>query len=244
MESCYYIRLDDACPEMDLNRWNKIFNILRRHKLYPLIGIIPNNKDSNTIKSVSNPLFWDEMSALEQEGAVIALHGYDHCYISKSGGINPVHKRSEFAGVDIDIQNYKIRNGYRILYSHHLTPKVFFAPSHTFDKNTISAILTETTIRNISDTMARAPYVENGITFLPQQFGSLKNIKIPGHWTFCLHPNEMTDDEINHFDMFIGDNRSRFHNYGELISIHPCNSKPLIDKLLNQIYFIYRKIKS
>ena len=45
------------------------------------------------------------------EGLCIALHGYNHCYISDKGldGLNPLWSRSEFAGVSLGIQNRRFR---------------------------------------------------------------------------------------------------------------------------------------
>jgi len=56
------------------------------------------------------------------------------------------------------VQKQKIRDGYAILKEYGLTPKYFFAPSHTFDENTLVALKECSDIRIISDTIATKPY--------------------------------------------------------------------------------------
>lgn len=36
----YLVRLDDACPTMYSDRWQKIEEILDKHKIKPMVGII------------------------------------------------------------------------------------------------------------------------------------------------------------------------------------------------------------
>ena len=46
-----------------------------------------------------------------------------------TGGINPVHNRSEFAGLSLVEQREKISKGYKTLIAIGLFPKYFFASS-------------------------------------------------------------------------------------------------------------------
>lgn len=92
------------------------------------------------------------------KGWIIALHGYNHVYSTNEGGINPVNKRSEFAGISLEQQKKKIRSGVKIFRENGHDPQVFFAPSHTFDENTIKALKEESNIRIISDTIANRTY--------------------------------------------------------------------------------------
>ena len=41
----YYIRLDDACEKMDVKNWARMEEILDRHRIAPLVGIIPHCED-------------------------------------------------------------------------------------------------------------------------------------------------------------------------------------------------------
>lgn len=237
----YLLRLDDACPEMDKNKWDKVFDILEKHKITPLIGIIPSNEDSQTRITNADIHFWDRMKLFQDKGWDFALHGYNHCCDMTSGGINPVHMCSEFAGLNYEDQYSKIKKGYSILASHGINPKFFFAPCHTFDQNTINALKECTPIKYISDTFALKPYKEDGIVYIPQQMGRFRNIRISGHWTFCFHPNEMTDQDIIYFEDFIKVHKNKFISF-ESLTLQDWGKKTLIDKALRALYFLKRKL--
>ena len=87
-------------------------------------------------------------------------------------GLNPVWNRSEFAGVPLDQQKEKISLGISIFRSNGIEPQFFFAPAHTYDKNTLLALKSESNIRIISDTIAIKPYFEDGFVYI------LKNYRI------------------------------------------------------------------
>ena len=137
------------------------------------------------------------------KGWQIALHGYDHVCTTKSGGMNPVWNRSEFAGLAFKEQCAKIQKGLAILHSHQLYPHYFFAPSHTFDEQTIEALRSETDIRIISDTYGRWPYKKNGFWFIPQIAGHCMRMPLPGIYTFCFHPNTMNETAFHHLESFL-----------------------------------------
>ena len=132
-----------------------------------MVGVIPDNRDSSLTETYKqDPEFWDKTARWKEKGWELALHGCYHKYTTEEGGINPVNKRSEFAGVPLDKQKEMIRHGVDILKSHNIEPKVFFAPSHTFDENTLIALKEESNIRIISDTIANDVYLENGFYFI------------------------------------------------------------------------------
>jgi predicted deacetylase len=237
----YLLRLDDACPTMDKAKWDKIEIMLDKYSIKPIVGIIPENKDAELEIDKADPSFWEKASAWQEKGWTIALHGYDHLCLSTDGGINPVHKRSEFAGVSLKNQEDKIEKGLSVLQKHNLTPEYFFAPSHTFDENTLKALVNKTEIRKISDTFARTPYKRGEIIFFPQQFGYFRNIKIPGYWTFCFHPNTMNLEDINTFGKFIQQNQALFISF-ESIDLKFVKTLSILDKVFQFLYFIKRKI--
>ncbi len=238
----YLVRLDDACPYMDKKKWNRVFSVLERQGISPLIGIIPSNNDLSTMIDDYDNQFWEKMREYQQKGWSFALHGYDHCCISDFGGINPVHNRSEFAGIERDIQTEKIIKGYNILINNGIYPKFFFAPSHTFDLTTVEVIKNNTKIRFISDTIALSPYEVEGMVFVPQQMGKFRKVRLNGYWTFCFHPNEMADEAIDTFEQFIIDNSSCFISFESLLQ-QKWGKKSLTDKCLQKLYFMLRKIK-
>ena len=42
--------------------------------------------------------FWNKVRGWQNKGWHIALHGYDHIYISSNSGLVPFNNKSEFAG--------------------------------------------------------------------------------------------------------------------------------------------------
>ncbi|MCE8566691.1 MULTISPECIES: DUF2334 domain-containing protein [Bacteroides] len=239
----YLIRLDDACPTMDKNKWERIEFILDQYKICPMVGVIPFNQDISLERNETDYNFWDKVKDWQNKGWKIALHGYNHIYCSKNSGINPVHKRSEFAGLPLDIQKKKIVDGENILLMKGIRPTYFFAPSHTFDDNTLAALKEGSKIRMISDTPAFSPYREKGFIFIPQQFGTFRDVMIPGYWTFCFHPNSMCDNEFVEFEKFIEKHNVRFISFGD-IDITKLGSRTIWDKCYASLYYLYRKIKA
>lgn len=240
----YLIRLDDACPCMFHERWNRIEEILDEYGVKPLVGIIPANADPDTMKWQEDGHFWEKAINWEKKGWEIALHGYDHVCISNEGlnGLNPVWARSEFAGVPLEEQRRKIAMGGAILKEHGLHPKYFFAPSHTFDINTLESLRQETDIRIVSDTYSLKPYKRYEFTFIPCQLGHPKEMKLPGVYTICLHPNNMDDEAIKQFEVFLKVHDKETKSFKD-IDFEILDSIRLIDRLVQMFYFTNRRLK-
>ena len=236
MKIQYTVRLDDACTTMDVEKWEKIEYILNANDIAPLVGIIPANMDEKLLINAEDKKFWEKVKLWENKNWELALHGYNHVCSTKSGGVNPVWDRSEFADVPLQQQKEKIKKGLEIFYAQGLNPRVFFAPSHTFDENTLRALKEESQIRIISDTMANKPYRHGDFVIIPQQFGNFKLIPIPGIWTFCFHPNTMTDNDFNYFEYFLRKHRKRFISYKD-IDILKVTNKNVFSRLISFVYF-------
>lgn len=41
----YCLRLDDACPQMNAEKWAGVERILDKYKVRPIVGVIPENRD-------------------------------------------------------------------------------------------------------------------------------------------------------------------------------------------------------
>lgn len=235
--SKYIIRLDDATIRMDILKWEKMEKLLDKYNIKPLVGIIPDCKDPMMRKYDYDPEFWIKAKKWQEKEWSIAMHGYDHVYITKNCGINPVNNRSEFAGLDLETQRVKIKNGVQILEKHGIQPVAFFAPSHTFDENTIIALKEESNIRIISDTIANDAYVKYGITFVPQQSGKVRYLPFR-LVTFCYHPNTMTELDFCNLERFIKANRKRFISFPREFAYRKISG---LDKFLQFLYFIRRQ---
>lgn len=240
----YLIRLDDACPYMDREKWQRMEELLDKYSIKPLVGIIPDNKKPDLFISPEDSSFWSRVQKWIDKGCSIALHGYDHVYISDGGmkGLNPFWKRSEFAGLSLELQREKIRKGYAVLKEHGFEPKFFFAPSHTFDENTIEALRLETNIRIVSDTIGRYPYRRGDFVFIPQICGHCVKIPVAGIYTFCFHPNTMNDGAFLALERFLENHRDHFTNF-DSIDIDKIREKSLLDKFISSIFFGLRKIR-
>lgn len=235
--SKYIIRLDDAADRMDCNKWARMEKLLDKYEIKPLVGVIPNCRDEMMNIYDRDPDFWNKVHQWDTKGWTIALHGYEHVYCTTDGGINPVNNRSEFAGLSLDEQKLKIKSGVEIFRNHGLEPKIFFAPSHTFDLNTIEALKQESNIRIISDTIANKPYSQYDMTFVPQQSGRVRKLPFKVV-TFCYHPNMMEEQEFIYLESFL-------KKYNKLFTSFPIfkqtKRKSILDCALNKLYFSRRK---
>ena len=238
----YLIRLDDACPTMSKERWGLIESILDKYGVKPMVGVVPHNEDNHLKCDHEDSQFWNKVRTWEEKGWTIALHGYNHCYISENAGINPFWNRSEFAGVPLEEQKKKIRDGIAVFKKYGLNPKYFFAPSHTYDNNTIEALRQESDIRVICDSIGRKPYRKEEFIFIPQIIGHCTEIPISGIWTFCLHPNVMRDVNIEATESFIQRHHQKFISF-EDIDLNDTVQKSIFDKMMSWIFFNYRKMK-
>lgn len=238
------IRLDDAATYMDIERWKRVEDILDKYGVKPLIGVVPDIKDPKMIEVYKEDKnFWKKVKQWENKEWIIAMHGYDHLYISSNGGLNPKCSVSEFAGVPLDIQESKIRRGIKIFNSHDIRPKVFFAPSHTFDENTLMAIKNNSDIRIISDTVSNDVYYENDFYYVPQQVGHEANLPFKVV-TICYHPNMMEEEDFIRFEKFIERYQDKcLKNSEEFNKILRKRKKSFYDKLLSSCYLILRKMR-
>lgn len=233
--SQYLLRLDDASDFMDVEKWKRMEDLLDRYGIKPLVGIIPDNQDPSLIGVYErDTAFWGKAIHWKEKGWELALHGCYHKYTTEEGGINPVNKRSEFAGVSLDEQKKMIRHGVDILKSHGIEPRVFFAPSHTFDENTLIALKEESDIRVISDTIANDVYFENGFYFIPQQSGRVRKLPFKV-CTFCYHPNMMKDEDFDRLHDILESTREYFVSVSE-IQLKERNLTA-IDCMLRKAYF-------
>ena len=236
----YLIRLDDASEHMNTERWDHIERILDENSIKPLVGVIPVNRDPMLLEFPEDPSFWDKARSWKSKGWRIALHGFEHVYSTNCAGINPVHDRSEFAGHSLEIQREKIREGVKLLKEKGLEPTVFFAPSHTFDENTLEALRLESDIRIISDTVANDTYCRKGFTFIPQQAGRVRELPFKVT-TICLHPNFTTDPEFDEIEAFLKAHPGEFL---EPNTIQPATRKrSLLDRGYEMAYFLKRKLR-
>jgi len=237
----YLIRLDDASEYMDVKKWYRIETLLDYYNIKPIVGIIPNNQDEKITNLYDyNPEFWTTARAWQEKEWSLALHGNTHVYLTYEGGLNPVNSRSEFAGVPLDKQIDKITQGLKVFDENRIETKMFFAPSHTFDMNTLIALRQASNIRIISDTIANDIYKMRDFYFIPQQSGKVRRLPFK-LTTFCYHPNNMSSHDFDELERFIEKYQNKFISFNNLSFTN--KKATLYDKFLKEAYFCVRVIR-
>lgn len=234
----FIIRLDDACERMNTERWDALEGLLDKYNVKPLVGIIPYCEDGAMEQYPVDGDFWSKAARWIQKGWTVAMHGYNHCYTSKCGGINPVNALSEFAGLTLEEQKEKITQGVAVMRSHGINPTVFFAPGHTFDENTLEALKACSDIRIVSDTVANKPYRKHGITFVPLQGGVVRRLPFDTV-SFSLHPNYMDDASFDNLESFLQSNGCRLVSFP---AVEVRRKRSAYDALLQFAYLKRRKL--
>ena len=97
-----------------------------------------------------------------------------------------------------------------------ISVRTFFAPNHTFDKNTLLA-LKECGIDKVLDGYGLMPYEENKINFIPQLF--YKIVKLPfGIQSFQIHFNYFDKIDFYDFKIFIEKNYEKIITFDQALS--------------------------
>jgi hypothetical protein len=202
----YLIRLDDACPTFHFQKWKLFFDVFDTYGVKPIIAVIPHN-ESEAFNTINEGLdFWEEVRHWDTKGYEIAFHGYNHVYGSNAKGIIGLENyKSEFAGLPLEEQEEKLRKGQEIFLKERLNPRVFIAPAHTFDFNTLKALRKETNVDIISDGFALQGFLEYGFKWIPMQLWGPKNKK-NGLWTICYHPETAKEKDVMLLEKFIKEN--------------------------------------
>lgn len=214
------IRMDDITADMNWENFNKVVDLLREKQVYPLLGIVPKNEDPMLSVQEADAEFYEKMLALKEEGAVLAMHGVNHVYITKKAGIFPLNRFSEFAGVEKTIQTQRIESGKKELEAHGIETDIFMAPGHTFDQNTLAA-LKEQGFRYVTDGFGMHPYKKKGLVFFPIAFQKGKVFEKQGISTIVLHVNTWEEEDFWAFKKMLEEKESFFVSYKEWLLEEP-----------------------
>lgn len=213
------IRIDDICPKMNLEKMNRFEAILDKYGICPLIGVVPDCKDDELNVDPDMEDFSGYLKDKLNKGWVIAIHGYEHLYTTKKGGIFPLNNYSEFAGIPFDEQYNKLCNGKELVSKLGVNTDIFMAPAHSYDNNTLKA-LKKAGYKYVTDGFGKTPYEYKGLTFLPiSMLKSLEKKGKDGYTTFVVHTATMRDEDFEGYDKLFSGERDRFVNYSELFNI-------------------------
>lgn len=217
---CHYIiRFDDICPTMNWYMWAEIESILLNHDIHPILGVVPDNRDSKLMVAPPAPDFWACVRAWQDRGWAIALHGYQHVYVNKNPGVIGVTPHSELAGLPRIVQKEKLLKGLEIFAQENVRADCWVAPSHSFDWTTVD-LLAELGVRVISDGLWHWPHTDRrGITWVPQQLWNRLRPMSPGIWTVCNHHNGWGVHELEQFRQQIESFASKLIGLDKAVSI-------------------------
>lgn len=240
MKSKYIIRIDDACPTMDRERWLLFEQIFDELSIKPIVAVIPDNRDPKQQLSPDKGDFWETVNRWKEKGWEIALHGYDHVYITQEAGLVPLNQKSEFAGLPLERQEEKIRSGIEIFRNHGLSPRVWVAPSHTFDRSTLEALKRHSSITIISDGISFRPFQRYGFTWLPLQLWGFRHHVPMGPYTICYHPSTTPLEQIRQEVERLRSISHQIVSVDEALKL-PCPKYGILDCLFQVVFMTLRK---
>lgn len=198
MSAEYLVRFDDVCPTMRWSVWDRIEPLLIEHMVRPILAVVPDNQDPKLRVEEAAPGFWERVRGWQDRGWTIAMHGYQHRYVTGNAGIIGLNRRSEFAGRPEVAQRDALATGLSMLRHNGLSPTVWVAPAHSFDRITVG-ILREFGLKTISDGHSIYPYRDSsGLLWIPQQLWRFER-RSRGVWTVCIHLNGWDDQDVAAF---------------------------------------------
>ena len=117
----------------------------------------------------ADPALEQMVRAWQDLGWSIAMHGYQHCYVSASSGIMGRNSYSEFSSLPESIQRHKLERGHDNFRREGIRPEAFIAPGHSFDDVTVR-LLVSLGVDCLSDGYSVFPYLcQQGMLWIPQQ---------------------------------------------------------------------------
>ena len=241
----YFVRFDDICSTMDMEQFSKAKDLMDRYHIQPLIGVIPDNHDPEQMKNEADPSFWEKIRNLQEQGWSVAMHGCHHVYNQE----NPKtmicgKKHSEFAGNSYEKQFEMIKTGKKCLESHGISTNMFFAPAHTYDKNTLRALATNGFKYNV-DGLSRKPYKQCGIINIPcRSFGVPRKCRDKIN-VAINHSSEWTRDDkaygYEELRSFCENHEKEITNFSAVSEIPVGNF--MMQKISEKSFYLYSKLR-
>lgn len=214
----YIIRFDDITHDMSWQNFFAVKQSLENLGIRSVLGVVPENLDLTLQYEPPRTDFFDLMRKFRQYGDTIAQHGTHHCYTSDHSGILGINRFSEFAGLNYIDQLALLRTGKNILQKEGIWEPYFMAPAHSFDSNTLKALL-ELEFIGLTDGYGFFPYNQNGLKLIPALTSSPFNVGF-GYCTICLHTNTMSLEAIERLLKFVVHNRSKFIDFKSLFNMN------------------------
>ena len=107
------IRLDDIAENMNWDLMKKSELLFEKYEIKPILGVIPNNKDSKLLSYPKKNYFWDQIRIWQNKGWEISMHGFTHVYDknSKNKDYFGYGGESEFCEHPLEVQISRIKDG-------------------------------------------------------------------------------------------------------------------------------------
>ncbi len=235
----YVIRLDDCHPRMHRANFERVRELCDAFDVRPLAGVIPECRRGELVHGEVFAGFWDEMRALGRRGWTVAQHGFTHECLTGNGGVLRLNRKSEFAGLPYEEQRDRLERGQAILRDQRLESRVFMAPWHSLDGNTLAA-LKSLGFESITDGHGLMPYEAGGLTWLPQQAGTPRRAPF-GVWTFALHSDGMKEGHFRALESFLRENASRVVSFEEALRFRLRGAERLAGVAMGSLLRVYRR---
>lgn len=236
----FILRFDDVCPTMNWNVWREIESILLVAGIAPMIAVVPDNQDPELRVASPAQDFWDRVRTWQARGWSVALHGYQHRYVTQESGLIGLNRYSEFAGLPESVQAEKIRKGLTIFEREGVKADAWIAPAHSFDYTTLK-VLAQYGPKLINDGFARWPYMDRfGLFWVPQQLWRFDRRR-SGVWTVCFHCNLWTGDQLDAFHRDLITYRSEIAALSDIVKQFQGRGHSLADTLHAAVYGRTRK---
>jgi predicted deacetylase len=215
----YLVRFDDLCPTMNWAIWDRIEELLVRNGVKPILGVIPDNQDRSLHFANAAPDFWDRVRKWQSHGWTIGMHGYQHRYTTSSSGLVGIKDASEFAALPVAEQRAKLEAARAIFQQHGVTPEIWVAPGHSFDRNTVS-LLPQVGIRCLSDGLFFYPRMgKENVLWVPQQAWRFRKLPF-GVWTICFHHSHWNEGDVHQFAGHLSGYRSQITSLVEIVALY------------------------
>jgi predicted deacetylase len=223
--------------------WDSIETMLRELAVRPVLAVIPENADD--VLRVCSPVadFWDRIREWQDLGWTIGMHGWQHRFVTKNGGILGLNQFSEFAGLSRSEQKEKLNRARDIFAKERIQSDLFIAPAHSFDRTTLE-LLRELGFRYISDGFFPTPITDElGITWVPQQLWRYRWRPF-GTWTICFHMNSWTSSDVRGFRQSTARYEESISDFRNVIQQHVSRPPSVLDVAVASVYQVAAELGS
>ena len=184
----YIFRFDDLSKYSDIDKWKTVLDPFVNRALPALIAVIPDCKDEKLMKRepISEQKFWSFVKSLKMLD--LGMHGLHH---------ENYHLMSK------EQQGLWMMESMKMFAKRNIIPNVFVPPNHGINRYTLPA-MKSLGMEFLSEGIGLYPWKddETDIMVVPQLLWTPREMPF-GTITFCLHPDTMTDEQVENVKKFV-----------------------------------------